>query len=120
MENQEGVSPSTTYGIKVGCGRIYVTILYDEKRRFKRLFIPRNSKFYCPLTTRDAIARLATFQGKRSLRQLVRDLRGSKAHYCDKYVIGCEATSCFDAVSRAVASWLKLKRKRGGKSGRTV
>ena len=113
MENQEGSSPSSTYRIKVGCGSLYIIIVHDEKRRFKRLFIPRNSKFYCPLTTRDAIAKLATFQGKRSLRQLVKDLRGSKAHYCDKYNIGVEATSCFDAVSRAVASWLKLKRKRG-------
>lgn len=104
--------PSVTYRIRVGCGNLYVTICYDEKRRFKRLFIPRNSKFHCDLVIRDGIARTATFQGKRSLRQLIRDLGGSKAHHCDKYNITAQATSCQDAVSKAVAKWLKIKRKR--------
>ncbi len=120
MINTQGGSPSATYSITTGCGKLYATIVYDEKRRFKRLLIPRNSKFYCPLTTRDGLAKLATFQGKRSLRQLVKDLRGSKSHYCDKYHIGCEATSCFDAISKIVEKWVKLKRKRGGKVERPL
>jgi len=106
------VTPGATYKVKVGCGNLYVTICYDDKRRFRRIFIPRNSKFYCPLTTRDAIAKMGTFQGKRSMRQLIKDLRGNKAHYCEKYNVTAEATSCFDAVSRALGKWLKVKRKR--------
>ena len=104
--------PSATYGIRTGCGRLYVTICCDEKRRFKRVFIPRNSKFHCDLVVRDGLARLATFQGKRSLRQAIRDLRGSKAHHCDKYNVTCQATSCQDAVAISLQKWLKKKRKR--------
>ena len=104
--------PSTTYGIKVGCGTLYVTICHDEERRFKRIFIPRNSKFRCDLIVRDGLARQATFQGKRSLRQLVSDLKGSRGNHCDNYNITAQAASCQDAVSQAVARWLKVKRKR--------
>jgi hypothetical protein len=109
-------TPDTTYKIKVGCGNLYIIICHDEKKRFRRLFIPRNSKFYCPLTTRDGLARMATFQGKRNMRQLIRDLRGSKAHHCDKYSVAAEATSCFDGVSKVLEKWQKLKRKRTSKS----
>lgn len=115
---KENIYNSTTYSIKTGCGNLYVTICSDEKRRFKRLFIPRNSKFYCPLTTRDAIAKLATYQGRRSVRQLIKDLRGERpligkaGHYCEKYSIVAEATSCFDAVSKALDKWSKVKRKK--------
>ncbi len=120
INTQGGSYPSVTYKTRVGCGSLYIIIIHDDKRRFKRLLIPRNSKFYCPLTTRDGLAKLATFQGKRSLRQLIKDLRGSKSHYCDKYHVGCEATSCFDAVSKVIERWVKLKRKRGGKIGRPL
>ena len=112
---------SSTYRIRVGCGNLYVIICYDEKRRFKRLFIPRNSKFYCPLTTRDAIAKLATFGSKRNLRQTIKDLRGErplvdgKGHYCEKYNIKAEATSCFDAVSKVLSKWQTRKRSEARK-----
>lgn len=115
MREFEGEYPNATYGIKVGCGKLYVTICHDEKKRFKRLFIPRNSKFYCPLTTRDAISKLATYQGKRSLKQLVKDLKGDKwGHHCDKYTVLAEASSCFDAVSQSLDRWMKSKRKKNG------
>ena len=104
--------PSVTYGIRVGCGKLYITICSDKQRRFKRVFIPRNSKFSCDLTVRDGLARLATFQGKRSIRQLVRDLGGSKGHHCEKYSVSCEAASCQDAVAKSISRWLKVKRKR--------
>lgn len=102
--------PSMTYGIKVGCGKIYITITYDEKGRFKRVFIPRTSKFHCPIVTRDGLARLATYGGKRSIKQTIRDLRGSLGHYCDKYNITCQAYSCQDAVSKVLNLWKKRKR----------
>jgi len=105
--------PSQTYKIRVGCGNLYVTICYDNKRRFKRLFIPRNSKFYCPITTRDAISKLATYEGRRNIKQLIKDLRGDKfTHHCDKYNVTSEAVSCFDAVSKVMEKWLKRKRKK--------
>ena len=104
--------PCATFGITVGCGKLYVIICHDKAKRFKRIFIPRNSKFHCDLIVRDGLARQATFQGRRSLRQLVRDLRGSKGHHCDKYTVNAQAASCQDAVSQAVARWLKVKRKR--------
>ncbi|RKY32381.1 MAG: hypothetical protein DRP74_02600 [Candidatus Omnitrophota bacterium] len=116
MSENEGeffnFTPSCTYKIRVGCGNFYITICYDEKRRFKRVFIPRNSKFHCDLIVRDGLARQATFQGKRSLRQLVRDLRGNKAHHCDKYNVTSQAASCQDAVAQAILKWLKVKRRR--------
>jgi len=112
--------PNSAFKIKVGCGNLYIVICHDEKRRFKRLFIPRNSKFYCPLTTRDGLAKMATFQGKRSIRQLIKDLRGSKAHHCDKYNITAEAASCFDAVSKVLEKWLKIKRKKRKSSASTA
>jgi hypothetical protein len=108
-------APSTTYGIKVGCGRLYVTICSDNQRRFKRVFIPRNSKFHCDLTVRDGLARMATFQGKRSLKQLIKDLRGSRGHHCDNYNVTCQAASCQDAVAQTIKKWLKVKRKKAKK-----
>lgn len=105
-------TPSSTYKIMVGCGNLYITICYDEKRRFKRLFIPRNSKFHCDLVGRDGLSRIATFEGKRSIRQAIKDLRGNKAHHCDKYNISSQAASCSDAVALALQKWQKIKRKR--------
>jgi len=105
-------TPSVTFKITVGCGNLYIIICSDEKRRFKRIFIPRNSKFHCDLIVRDGLARQATFQGKRSLKQLVKDLKGSRGNHCDKYTVNAQAASCQDAVSQAVSRWLKVKRKR--------
>lgn len=105
-----GNHQSRTYRIKVGCGNLYITIIYDNQGRFRRLFIPRNSKFNCDLVVRDGIARLATFQGKRNLSQLIKDLRGDKwGHHCNKYNITAEASSCFDAVSKALEKWQHRK-----------
>lgn len=112
-KNEGEVISNSTYSVKVGCGHLYVTICHDEKGRFRRIFIPRNTKFYCPVTTREAIAKLATFQGKRNLRQLIRDLRGDKfGHHCDKYNITAEAASCFDGVSKVLEKWKKSKRRK--------
>lgn len=108
----EGEYPSCTYCIKVGCGKLYITIMYDSARRFKRVFIPRNSKFKCDLVTRDGLARIATFEGKRSLKQAIKDLGGSRANHCDAYNVSCQAASCSDAVSIALKKWLKVKRKK--------
>ena len=116
MENQVKTDretfPNHTYRIRCGCGNLYIIIVHDEKRRFKRLFIPRNSKFNCDLVLRDSLARIATFEGRRSLRQAIRDLRGSRAHHCDKYNITCDATSCSDAVALSLTKWRKQKRKK--------
>lgn len=108
--------PAMTYKIRCGCGNLYIIINHDEKRRFKQLFIPRNSKFRCDLVTRDGLARIATFEGRRSLKQVIKDLRGNKAHHCDNYNVTAEAASCQDAVALALQRWLKVKRKRLKKS----
>ena len=107
------VRPEETLAIKVGCGTLYIIIEHDDKRRFKRLSIPRNTKFYCPLTTRDALAKLCTYQGRRNIKQLIKDLKGSKwDNKCDKYNITVEAASCWDAVAIALSRWLLKKRKK--------
>jgi hypothetical protein len=105
-------APSVTYRIRCGCGNIYIIIDHDEKRRFKRLSISRNSKFRCDLVMRDGLSRIATYEGKRSLRQAVKDLRGNKSHHCDNYNVTSEAVSCSDAVALALSKWIKVKRKR--------
>jgi hypothetical protein len=112
-EGEFDYTPSETIGIRVGCGILYAIICHDEKRRFKRLFIPRNSKFNCDLVLRDGLARTATYQGKRSLKQLIKDLRGDKfSHHCNKYHAGCQAANCQDGISRMLSIWLKRKRRR--------
>ena len=99
-------NPEETFAIRVGCGSLYVIIVHDGKHRFRRLFIPRNSKFHCDLVVRDALARLATYQGKRNMGQLIKDLKGDKfGHRCEKFTVLCEAASCFDAVSKALEHW---------------
>lgn len=107
--------PSATIKVGCGCGNLYAIICHDDKGRFKRLFIPRNSKFHCPLIHRYHLEKLATFQGRRNLGQLVKDLRGEKpivnkvGHYCDNYSVGVEATSCEDAISKAIEKWSRRK-----------
>ena len=111
-ENEGGTYPSSTYKIQVGCGNLYITIIHRAKGRFKGILIPRTSKFHCPITTRAAIEKLATFGGRRNLKQVIKDLRGDKfSHRCEKYHIGCEAASCFDAVSQVIERWQKSKKK---------
>lgn len=93
---------SKTYGIVVGCGRIYITIDYNPDGTFHKVRIPRNTKFNCSLVIRDSLAKQATFQGRRDPKQLVKDLKGSKAHACKNYNITCKAYSCADAVSKVI------------------
>jgi len=104
---------SETHRVRVGCGNLYVTIVIREKGRFDRLIMPRQSKFHCPETTREAIAKLVTFGGRRNMRQIAKDLGGDKySHHCGRYHAGCEASSCFDAVSQTLKRWQKERRKR--------
>ena len=108
----EEVLNNYTTGFRVGCGKIYISVLYDDKKRFRKVMVHRNSKFKCDLVTRDNLAKMVTYQARRSLKQALRDLTGEKfSHHCDMYVVGCES-SCGDAIAKTLRLWLKEKRKR--------
>jgi len=94
--------PSKTWGIKVGCGVLYISIDFNEDGTIHKVRIPRNTKFNCSLIHRDSLAKQATFQVRRHPKQLIKDLKGSKAHACKNYNIVCKAYSCSDAVAQVI------------------
>jgi hypothetical protein len=93
---------SKTYGIRVGCGNLFIIVEYNADGSFHKIKIPRNTKFDCSLIARDSLAKQATFQGRRDPKQLVKDLKGSKAHCCKNYNITSKAFSCSDAVAQVI------------------
>ena len=93
---------SKTYAVRVGCGNLFITIEYNQDGSFHKLRIPRNTKFNCSLIARDSLAKQATFLGRRDPQQLIKDLKGSKAHACKNYNITCKAYSCPDAVAQVI------------------
>jgi hypothetical protein len=93
---------SKTYGIAVGCGRIFICLDYNSDGSFHKIRIPRNTKFNCSLIVRDSLAKQATYQARRDPKQLVKDLKGTKAHACKNYNINCQAFSCSDAVANVI------------------
>jgi len=97
---------SETYRIKVGCGNLYCTVIFNADGSIHKVWIPRNSRFNCSLITRDSLSTQATYQARREPSQLIKDLKGSKAHCCEKYNITCQAYSCSDAVAKVVAKVL--------------
>ena len=94
--------PSKTYAVRVGCGNLFVIVDYNQDNTFHKIRIPRNTKFNCSLVIRDSLAKQATYQGRRDPAQLVKDLKGSKAHCCKNYNITCKAYSCSDAVAQVI------------------
>jgi len=61
---------------------------------------------------RDSLAKQATFQVRRDPAQLIKDLKGSRAHACKNYNITCQAFSCSDAVAQVIKSVLDEKEKK--------
>ena len=93
---------SKTYAVRCGCGNLYITIDYNQDGSFHKLRIPRNTKFNCTLIARDSLAKQATYQARRDPKQLIKDLKGNKAHACKNYNITCKAFSCSDAVAQVI------------------
>jgi len=102
---------STTYRVFVGCGNIYITIDYNKDNSIHRIRIQRTSKFKCPIIMRDSLARQATFQARRDIGQLVKDLKGNPYNACDSYNITITSKmknnelagySCADAISKII------------------
>lgn len=102
---------SKTYMVYVGCGKVYVTIDYDDEK-IARICINRNSKdLKCPFTAIDSLNRSSTYRAKRDPKQLLKDEIGSERHCCDTYDIAVKsrmkggklaAFSCSDAVARVL------------------
>jgi hypothetical protein len=109
VDEFDRVLPSKTYCVYVGCGKIYVTVDYDEGEMC-RIHINRNSKdLTCPMTAIDSLNRSSTFQVKREPRQLLKDEIGGERHCCEKYGVAVTSWrksgrmtgySCQDAVAR--------------------
>jgi len=100
-------SKSKTWGMRVGCGRLYITVDFTEEDKIERICVNRASKFVCDATFRDAINRIATFQVRRSPYQLIKDLRGNMNHHCELYHVGCTAYSCSDAIAKVIKDLVK-------------
>ncbi len=93
--------PSKTYKVKVGCGNIYITIVYNKDGSIHRVRLPRNTKFNCSLIFRDGMAKEATYKARRDMPQLIKDFKGRKPDLvCDNYNINCQAYSCRDAIAK--------------------
>lgn len=107
---------SITWKVQTGCGKLYITILFNEDGSLHKVLIPRTSKFQCSVTMRDGLARQATFQGRRDLKQLVKDLRCDEKHACDGFNVSVKsaikngemgAYSCADAVAKVIEKAFK-------------
>lgn len=119
----ENYKPSNTHCMKVGCGNLYITIVKHRNGHLDRVLIPRNSKYYtpddnsdnkgfrCPEIVRDYLSRGATFGIRRDLDQSIKDLRGSIAHACNQYHVGCKAYSCQDAVAKVLKIYEKEEKE---------
>jgi hypothetical protein len=123
MTHPEGFDhwQSKTYSYKVGCGKLFVTIISDEGQ-IVRVITHRKSVFDCDLTFFDALNRQTSFQTNRELEQTIKDLRGNdmpkEGHFCRKYGIAVKSAlkrgdlagySCADAVARALENETKEK-----------
>jgi len=95
-------NPSSTHRVRTGCGNLYICIDFNQDGSIHKIRIPRNTKFNCSLIVRDSLAKQATFQVRRDPAQLIKDLKGSKAHACEKYNITCQAFSCSDALAQVI------------------
>ena len=108
---QDKYLKSKTYAVYVGCGKIYITVDYDEDK-IVRICINRNSKdLKCPMTAIESLNRSATYKAKRDPKQLLKDEIGSERHCCDTYDIAVKsrikggemaAYSCSDAIARVL------------------
>ena len=99
---EDKIYPERTYAIKVGCGTLLIIFEREKDGRFHKIRIPRMKDFNCAVTARDALARDATYKMRRDPKQLIKDLKGSKAHHCEHYNITCKAYSCEDAMARVI------------------
>jgi hypothetical protein len=99
---------SITWCVRCGCGNLYITVLYKDSKPWK-VFIPRNTRFNCSLMMRDALAKDATYKIRRDPKQLIKDLKGNKAHACKNYSIVAKAYSCADAVASTIEKALKYE-----------
>jgi hypothetical protein len=109
--------PSATYQVKVGCGHLHVTVVYYEGKVYN-VFIHRKSKapqVKCDIIWFDGLQRQTTFQTRREMIQVIKDLRGNddpvQGHYCQQFNIYLKglikkgklaAYSCQDAVARVL------------------
>ena len=110
---------SKTVKVITGCGNLYITIDYKEDGTVHKVKLQRNSKFACPITVRESLGKQATFQARRDIKQMIKDLKGDKDNSCDKYDITIKnetekgrltAFSCSDAVARVLESNMHYSR----------
>ncbi len=102
---------SATYHQKIGCGDLYVTIIYKKDGEIGQVLIEtdgaRNND--CGKSAVESIADLVTFalrrrsKDKRDARLIIKAL---SHHYCNKKYPG-RALSCSDAVARVLTQVLE-------------
>lgn len=113
--------PCKNYKIKVGCGNLYISVIYNEDKPHNVL-IHRKSKCACDMTFFDALQKQSTFQTRRDISQLIKDLKGSlqEKNYCQKFNASLKeaikegnlaAFSCSDAVARVLRNELKKEKE---------
>jgi hypothetical protein len=96
-------------------------VIYKDEKPYN-ILIHRKSKAACDMTFFDALQRQSTFQTRRDIHQLIRDLKGSEGdkHYCHKFGVHIKgmmkegklaAYSCSDAIARVLRYELKKEEK---------
>ena len=102
---------SKTYGILVGCGKIYVSVDYNPDGSLHKVYMQRTNKLHCSPSVLTPLFKSCTYTSRRDINQAIKDYAGTEVDACDKYNIKIKsamkkgelsAYSCSDAISRCL------------------
>ena len=102
---------SKSYKVLTGCGNIYITCDFNGGNTLHKIRMQRTSKLHCPYTVLSKLYRSATFQGRRDIKQAIKDHKESEEDACVKFNIQVKsamkkgelaAYSCSDAIAKVL------------------
>ena len=105
---------SQTWGVPVGCGKLYINICWQDGQVVKVSAFHKSS-FSCDATFFESLNRQTTFQTNREIEQTIKDLMGNDdprlGHFCQKFHAGLKGIikkggivgySCSDALAKCL------------------
>jgi len=110
--------PSKTIGVLTGCGRIYITLDYNEDNSLHKVYMQRTNKLHCSPSVLTPLFKSCTYTSRRDIKQAIKDYEGSEVDACDKFNIAIKskmkqgelcAYSCSDAIARVLKNELLVK-----------